>query len=41
MKDFVIENGMLVEYTGEGGSVISPEGVTIIGNSAFFDVFQL
>ena len=35
MKDFVIENGVLVEYTGEGGSLVIPEGVTVIGNSAF------
>jgi putative transposon-encoded protein len=41
MKDFVIENGMLVEYTGEGGSVVIPEGVTIIGNSAFFGCMKL
>jgi putative transposon-encoded protein len=41
MKDFVIENGILVEYTGEGGSVVIPEGVTIIGNSAFFGCSKL
>ena len=41
MKDFVIENGILVEYTGEGVCVVIPEGVTIIGNSAFFGCSKL
>ena len=41
MKDFVIENGTLVEYTGEGGSLVIPEGVTRIGNSAFFGCRKL
>ena len=41
MKDFIIENGILVEYTGEGGSLVIPEGVTIIGNSAFFGCRKL
>ena len=34
-QDFVIENGVLTKYTGSGGDVIIPEGVTKIGNSAF------
>ena len=33
--DFVIETGMLKKYTGNGGSVIIPNGVTSIGESAF------
>lgn len=40
-EDFVIENGILVEYTGEGGSVVIPDGVMIIGNSAFFGCNKL
>ncbi len=32
---FVIETGMLKKYTGNGGSVIIPNGVTSIGESAF------
>ena len=41
MKDFVIENGILIEYTGEGGSVVIPDGVMIIGDSAFFECNKL
>ena len=35
-KDFVIENGVLKEYVGPGGDVVVPEGVTSIGNAAFY-----
>ena len=34
-QDFVIENGVLTKYTGSGGDVIIPEGVTKIGSRAF------
>ena len=34
-SDFVIENGVLVQYNGPGGDVVIPEGVTEIGVSAF------
>ena len=34
-SDFVIENGVLTKYTGEGGSVVIPDGVTSIGREAF------
>ena len=33
--DFVIENGVLKEYTGKGGSVIIPDSVKSIGDWAF------
>ena len=33
--DFRIQNGVLVEYTGNGGDVVIPDSVTIIGDSAF------
>ena len=33
--DFVIENGVLVEYTGAGGEVAVPDGVTVIDTAAF------
>ena len=33
--DFVIENGVLKQYTGPGGDVVIPDGVTDIGNGAF------
>ena len=35
MSDFVIENGELVKYTGNGGDVIIPNSVTTIGICAF------
>ena len=34
-NDFVIENGVLTKYQGEGGDVVIPEGVTSIGSGAF------
>ena len=34
-SDFVIENGMLIEYTGEGGDVVIPDGVTDIMENVF------
>ena len=37
LKDFVIENGVLVEYKGEGGEVVLPYEVTQIGNGAFYE----
>ena len=33
---FVIEDGVLEEYTGPGGEVVIPKGVTRIGEWAFF-----
>lgn len=35
MSDFVVENGVLTKYTGPGGDVVIPEGVTEIGEKAF------
>ena len=35
INDFVIENGVLKKYQGQGGDVVIPEGVTNIGASAF------
>ena len=35
MSDFVIENGVLIKYTGKGGDVVIPEGVTEIGVGSF------
>lgn len=35
VNDFVIENGVLKEYTGSGGDVVIPVGVTSIGDHAF------
>jgi len=35
-SDFVIENGILKKYVGPGGDVVVPEGVTEIGERAFY-----
>ena len=40
-NDFVIEAGVLMEYTGPGGDVVIPEGVTSIGNTAFSSCSRL
>ena len=34
-SDFIIEDGVLVEYTGHGGDVVVPEGVEVV-NSCFY-----
>lgn len=34
-SDFVIEDGALTKYTGPGGDVVIPEGVTVICDHAF------
>ena len=34
-KDFVIKKGVLTKYTGNGGDVVIPKGVTAIGEYAF------
>lgn len=36
-KEFKIVNGMLVEYRGNGGDIVIPEGVHIIDEAVFFD----
>ena len=35
MSDFIIENGVLTKYTGNGGNVVIPQGVRAIGDGAF------
>lgn len=35
LKDFVIENGVLTEYVGNGGDVVIPKGVTKIYQKVF------
>ena len=35
-SDFIIKDGVLEEYKGEGGDVVIPTGVTSIGYQAFF-----
>ena len=41
INDFVIENGVLKKYKGQGGDVVIPEGVTSIGFWAFSDCSSL
>ena len=35
-SDFIIENGVLKKYTGPGGDVVIPDGVTRIGDKSFY-----
>ena len=41
INDFVIEEGVLKKYCGEGGAVVIPDGVTRIGAFAFEDCKSL
>ena len=34
-SDFVIKKGVLEKYTGKGGNVVIPDGVTRISSDAF------
>ena len=36
-SDFTIKDGVLVEYSGTGGEVVIPNGVTKIGSLVFYD----
>ena len=40
-SDFVIKNGVLRKYTGPGGDVEIPDGVTKIGKAAFYGCDRL
>ena len=37
MGDFLVENGVLKKYTGTGGDIIVPDGVTTIGTEVFYN----
>jgi len=39
--DFQIINGILVKYNGEGGDVVIPNSVTVIGEKAFYGCHSL
>ena len=40
-SDFEITDGVLTRYTGSGGDVVIPEGVTSIGDQAFYSCDNL
>ena len=40
-NDLVIENGVWKEYRGDGGDVVIPAGVTIIGDDDFYECESL
>ncbi len=41
INDFVIEDGILLEYTGAGGDVVIPDGVTSVDDLAFSECDSL
>ena len=41
INDFVIEEGVLKKYCGEGGAVVIPDEVTSIGEWAFKECTSL
>ena len=40
-KDFAISGGVLIGYTGASGNVVVPEGVSEIGEGAFYGCMTL
>ena len=40
-NNFMIENGALTKYTGSGGDVAIPQGVTAIGENTFEEGVEL
>ena len=41
MSDFIIENGILIKYKGTESDLVIPDGVTGIGDKAFWKCTNL
>ena len=41
LKDFIIKDGVLKKYVGQGGDIVTPEGLVSIGNYAFWNCTNL
>lgn len=41
IKDFEIVDGVLIKYHGKESEVVVPEGVTVIGDKAFFECYDI
>ena len=41
INDFIIEDGVLTKYVGQGGDVVIPDGITNIGAYAFHNCSAL
>jgi len=40
-RDFIIEDGVLLKYVGQGGDVVIPKSVKVIGREAFYRMSEI